>query len=214
LELDRERYLKEQEASSISGFSRKWVEGNPAYYIALCNYLVEDGCENDAEILGQLATAYRVIGNNVNLIKILAQGIAVDPNNELWYFYRGDVHWTNKNYQLAVNDYRQGQRLNPNHKYKTLENKEYEEIDPYNFRVKYVDANSSNRARKFMSTVTFSFNSGPRYFFKSLQGDTDLVLYSSERIDNLRRGQRVTVYFTHSPWGNIGKENVLIAVVQ
>jgi len=214
LELNGEQYYKENESSN--GFRSKKLENNPAYYVVLSKDALENrGYENNVETLGYLGTAYRMIGDIDNSVKILTQAITIEPNNGTSYLYRGDTHWANGNYQLAVNDYRRGKRLNPNSTFKTLED-QYAEIDPYSFKVNYIDSNRSNQVRQFKSTVTFDFNSGPDYFFRSLQGDTDLVLYSPERIDNLRRGQRVTVYFTHRPttWDNIGKRNVLIGVVQ
>lgn len=139
---------------------------------------------------------------------IANQNIQKAADDLVQSFMRGDtnlpkttenksVSRTDQNAQMAVNDWRQAKRINPNIQWNTADSS-YQEIDPFDFEVKYRYSNNS-REINFKSTVTFSFNDGPRYFFKSLQGDTDLVLFSSERIDGLWRGRRVTVYWVYNP---------------
>jgi hypothetical protein len=141
------------------------------------------------------------------------------------FYIRGDAYWAktyeglslsknDQNAQMAVNDWRQARKINPNIKWVTADSS-YQEIDPFDFEAKYRYSNNKQQIY-FKSIVIFSFNDGPKYFFKSLQGDTDLVLFSSERIEGLSRGKRVTVYWVHNPNVSIldsHKMNSIVCIV-
>ena len=85
----------------------------------------------------------------------------------------------------------------------TIDKTQYKEIDPYDFVIMYNQAirssgisyNSSYNG-KYKSTVIFSFNNGPTYYFVDLEGDTTLFLYAKTRPPRMVEGQKVTVYFT------------------
>ncbi|GHV75083.1 hypothetical protein AGMMS49940_23850 [Spirochaetia bacterium] len=171
---------------------------SPVQLIAYYTNLIENN-EASSVDYGNMTQCYGIIGDFDNALEKSSKAIELDPNSARAYLVRGDVYWSIGEFSSAVNDYKKGRRIEPDLDYQSMES-QYEEIDIYDFVVKYGGYKAvGQNIKRFKIVVRYSHNDGPKYYFDSFEGDTYLALYSPKRLNNLTRRKKVNVYFRYNP---------------